>query len=74
MTDEQRANAIRAYIAGIERIKKTHPNGPAEYDRATDRVSRRLQAIAKLCTELQKNGRSDLWEEFTDWARALSKE
>jgi hypothetical protein len=73
MTDEERAEQIRAYIAGIERIKKTHPKGSNEYNLAMDRILLRLSAIWKLYRELQDNGRADLWEEFKEWAERLAE-
>jgi len=73
MTDEERAKQIRAYIAGIERIKKNHPKGSEEYNLAMDKILLRLSAIWKLYRELQDHGRGDLWEEFREWTERLSQ-
>jgi hypothetical protein len=72
MTDEEKAAAIRSYIAGIDEIKK-HPKGSKEYNAAMDRILLRLSAIWQLYGQLQENGRQDLWEEFREWDERFSE-
>lgn len=71
MTDEERVERIRTYVAEIERIKNAHSKGGKEHESDIEKILFRLRVIWKLHQELQRNDREDMWEEFREWAERL---
>ena len=68
MTDGERVETIRTYIAEIERIKNAHPKGTNEHSDDIEKILFGLRVIWKLHEELQKHDREDMLEEFREWA------